>query len=163
MSKVAMIKTNQSSFELIPEEDSISEEIMDHSKSGQQNHSDAANQQAAQAAFAAARILQDQQNLGNFPELTLFSQQQQLIQQRILEAQIARNRELLLQAENNSAEAKPLGVLFHQVSDVMTCNTAMEQRILSGFRICQDFKIFVPFKILLNFTSNANYAYCLKG
>ena len=117
MSKVAMIKTNQSSFELIPEEEIISEEIMDHSKAGQ-NHSDAASQQAAQAAFAAARILQDQQNLGNFPELTLFSQQQQLIQQRILEAQIARNRELLLQAENNSAEAKPLGVLFHQVSGV---------------------------------------------
>ena len=127
MSQVATatIKTNQTSFELIPEEvgDSIAvhADIMDQQNKGQnvaETTSDANAQQAAQAAFAA-RIIAAQQNLaaGILPELALFSQQQQLIQHRILEEQIARSREFLLQQENNSGEGKPaFGAIFHQVS-----------------------------------------------
>ena len=130
MSQVATatIKTNQTSFELIPEEvgDSIAvhADIMDQQNKGQhvaETTSDANAQQAAQAAFAA-RIIAAQQNLaaGNLPELALFSQQQQLIQHRILEEQIARSREFLLQQENssNSGEGgKPAfgSAIFHQV------------------------------------------------
>ena len=128
MSQVAItatIKTNQTSFELIPEEVdssvSVHADIMDQQNKGHVNAettSDASAQQAAQAAFAA-RIIAAQQNLaaGNLPELALFSQQQQLIQHRILEEQIARSREFLLQQENNSGEGKPaFGAIFHQVS-----------------------------------------------
>ena len=128
MSQVATatIKTNQTSFELIPEEvgDSIAvhADIMDQQNKGQnvaETTSDANAQQAAQAAFAA-RIIAAQQNLaaGNLPELALFSQQQQLIQHRILEEQIARSREFLLQQENSSGEGgKPAfgSAIFHQV------------------------------------------------
>ena len=113
MSQVAItatIKTNQTSFELIPEEVdssvSVHADIMDQQNKGHvAETSDATAQQAAQAAFAA-RIIAAQQNLaaGNLPELALFSQQQQLIQHRILEEQIARSREFLLQQENNSGE-----------------------------------------------------------
>ena len=122
MSQVATatIKTNQTSFELIPEEDSSAvADIMDQQNKGHvAETSDASAQQAAQAAFAA-RIIAAQQNLaaGNLPELALFSQQQQLIQHRILEEQIARSREFLLQQETNSGEGKPaFGAIFHQVS-----------------------------------------------
>ena len=123
MSQVATatIKTNQTSFELIPEEvdSSAVADIMDQQNKGHvAETSDASAQQAAQAAFAA-RIIAAQQNLaaGNLPELALFSQQQQLIQHRILEEQIARSREFLLQQENNSGEGKPaFGAIFHQVS-----------------------------------------------
>ena len=129
MSQVATatIKTNQTSFELIPEEgDSIAvhADIMDQQNKGQhvaETTSDANAQQAAQAAFAA-RIIAAQQNLaaGNLPELALFSQQQQLIQHRILEEQIARSREFLLQQENSSGGGeggKPAfgSAIFHQV------------------------------------------------
>ena len=130
MSQVAItatIKTNQTSFELIPEEVdssvSVHADIMDQQNKGHVNAettSDASAQQAAQAAFAA-QIIAAQQNLAagrNLPELALFSQQQQLIQHRILEEQIARSREFLLQQENNSGEGgKPaFGAIFHQVS-----------------------------------------------
>ena len=128
MSQVATatIKTNQTSFELIPEEvgDSIAvhADIMDQQNKGHvAETSDASAQQAAQAAFAA-RIIAAQQNLaaGNLPELALFSQQQQLIQHRILEEQIARSREFLLQQENSSGGGeggKPAfgSAIFHQV------------------------------------------------
>ena len=137
MSKVAaaMIKTNQTSFELIPEEDINSSEdididiIMEQNKSCQgpgNNGSEAATtaqQQAAAQAALAAQILHAQQNLGNLPDLALFSQhQQQLIRQRVLEEHIARNRELLLQQHQESGNSasstgdmKPFGMLF-QVS-----------------------------------------------
>ena len=137
MSKVAaaMIKTNQTSFELIPEEDINSSEdididiIMEQNKScqGGNNGSEAATtahqQQAAAQAALAAQILHAQQNLGNLPDLSLFSQhQQQLLRQRVLEEHIARNRELLLQQHQESGnnvsstgDMKPFGMLF-QVS-----------------------------------------------
>ena len=144
MSKVAaaMIKTNQTSFELIPEEDINSSEdididiIMEQNKAcqGGNNGSEAATtaqQQAAAQAALAAQILHAQQNLGNLPDLALFSQhQQQLIRQRVLEEHIARNRELLLQQHQESGNSvsstgdmKPFGMLF-QVSVLLfeTCS-----------------------------------------
>ena len=71
----------------------------------------------------AARFLQAQQNHlsgSNLPELAL--QQQlfghQLLQQKILEEQLARNRDFFLVSEQAEREkhASQLGLIFHQVS-----------------------------------------------
>ena len=71
----------------------------------------------------AARFLQAQQNHlsgTNLPELALHQQLfgHQLLQQKILEEQLARNRDFFLVSEQAEREkhAGHLGLIFHQVS-----------------------------------------------
>ena len=89
---------------------------------GQNDAATAANFAAAHQAALAARILQaQQQNHSGIPvsgvELALhqqlFSHQQQLLHQKILEEQYARNRDFLLMSETE--REKQLGLIFHQV------------------------------------------------
>lgn len=136
MSKVlTMMKTNHSSFELIPEEEDS--ETME-------NHGDAANAAAAAAAAAqqaaiTARILQ--QNFSGQLTLPDLALHQHFFNQQLLQEQFARNREFLLlqqQTENAAAAAavasaaaaaasasvaaagereKHLGLIFQQVNN----------------------------------------------
>lgn len=121
---LSRMKNNQSSFELIPEE---AEENMEnlHNASNASSSSEATAAQAAAMAAAhqaaiAARILQAQQNQGGglAPELALhqqlFNHQQQFLHQKILEEQIARNRDFLLMSE--AEREKTMGLIFQQVN-----------------------------------------------
>lgn len=114
------MKTNQSSFDLIPEE---SEEMEGGNHNSDPNQAMAAAQQAA----IAARIFQAQHGNHLPAELALhqqlFNHQQQLLHQKILEEQFARNRDLHLlmsseaAAHNSAAEQrdKQIGLIFQQV------------------------------------------------
>ena len=153
-SMLSRMKTNNSSFELIPEE--VEESMQDNpvvtagsgfkkldhhslptsvsvgksserADSGQlsdnTNVAGSAMQAQAQQAAMAARFLQAQ-NLSagaNLPpELALHQQLfgHQLLQQKILEEQLARNRDFLLVSEQaeHDKHANQLGLIFHQVS-----------------------------------------------
>ena len=125
MNKVllARMKTNHS-FELIPEE---TEESMDNTvksepsagNTGGSGNTDTAA--FAQQAAIAARIFQAQQNHlgGNLPaELALqhqlFNHHHQMLQHKILEEQLARNRDFLFLSEAD--REKQMGAVLHQVS-----------------------------------------------
>ena len=154
-SMLSRMKTNNSSFELIPEE--VEESMQDNpvvtagsgfkkldhhslptsvsvgksserADSGQlsdnTNVAGSAMAQAQQAAMAA-RFLQAQNlsaGTANLPpELALHQQLfgHQLLQQKILEEQLARNRDFLLVSEQAERDkhANQLGLIFHQVSN----------------------------------------------
>ena len=156
-SMLSRMKTNNSSFELIPEE--VEESMQDNpavvtagsgfKKLDGHHHSNAAASvscksggtdsaplsdntnvagsamaQAQQAAMAA-RFLQAQNlsaGTANLPpELALHQQLfgHQLLQQKILEEQLARNRDFLLVSEQAERDkhANQLGLIFHQVSN----------------------------------------------
>jgi len=153
-SMLSRMKTNHSSFELIPEEGEesimqdntgarfkkLSEPVVTTTSStggtcqapaapsaltdnkGQPaQHSDNPTMAQAQQAAMAARFLQAQQNHlsgTNLPELALHQQLfgHQLLQQKILEEQLARNRDFFLVSEQAEREkhAGHLGLIFHQ-------------------------------------------------